>query len=148
MKISNDNWVKSKYLATSLVFFVILNIFFWIAFRDYLSSPAFLVSGFILLYVSYMVYLMKVRKCVNNVHVNENTISYEIGGHKNILTKEEIQSFGDTGHTRVPYEVVIYLKNGKTVDFFPIATPSSFKESDTLAMLKSWLASNSRSQVN
>jgi len=95
-----------------------------------------------------MFYLRKVRKWVNNVYVNGNTISYEVGGHKNIITKEEIQSFGDTGHTRVPYEFVIYLKNGKTVDFFPIVTPSSFKESDTLALLKSWLASNSRSQTS
>ena len=88
---------------------------------------------------------MKVRKWVNNVYINENTIDYEVGGQKIVLTKEDIQSFGDTGHTRVPHNVVIYLKNGKTVDFFPISKPSGIKESDSLTILKSWLASNSGS---
>ena len=46
---------------------------------------------------------------------------------------------GDTGHARSSYEVVIYLKNGMTVEFFPSERPDGFSESATVRKIRSWL---------
>jgi hypothetical protein len=140
MKISNDINSKLKILLLSLAVFSVASGLVWVFFGEKFPAICILINilslaGAILFFKS------KIRCITSDVRLSKNSILYIKNKNQFEIRKDEILKIDDSGFNSAPHEIIIFLHNGKTVEFFPSEKYGNFYHGKLKKILRSWLNS-------
>lgn len=139
MDISDDRGGKLKVaLLSSAIGSVISGIalaIFW----DKFPIFSILLSGSSI-FGAFVYFRNRIRCVVSEVQIIGNSILYIVNKKRVKICKDEILKIEDSGFNSAPHEIIIYLRSGKTVEFFPSKSFGDFYQGKLKVILRSWLA--------
>jgi hypothetical protein len=138
MNISNDRGGKLKIVFLSCAVLLVANGVIWVFFVSEFPTSSILLSGFSVLGVI-VFFRIQLNRIVCDVQLIGNSIFYTTKKKRLEIRKDQILKIGDSGINSVPHEIIIFLHDGNTVEFFPSEKYGNFYRGELKKILQAWL---------
>lgn len=138
INISNDRGGKLKIVLRSFAIFLVANVMIWVFFGSEFPAFSILLSGVSILGII-LFFRNQIKRIVCDVQLIENSIFYTMNRKRFEIRKDQILRIGDSGINSAPHEIIIFLHDGKTVEFFPSEEYGNFYRGELKKILQSWL---------
>lgn len=138
MNISNDKGGIYKIALLSFAVLFVANGVIWVFFGNRFPTCSILLSGFSAFGVI-VFFRNQIKRIVSDVQLVENSIFYIINKKRFEIPKDQILKIDDSGINSAPHEIIIFLHDGKTVEFFPSKKYGNFYRGELKKILQAWL---------
>ena len=147
MAISNEKLGELKFAALAGLLCLLPSVVIYGFLSNKIPEIALMAIFTILIILGIIYYKKRMRDWAKNVCLNNDTISYEIRGAVQEVSRADILQVEDTGVKNFPHEIILVLKNGGMVTFFPSSEFGRPYQKKLLKCLRNWL-SNTSMEIN
>ena len=147
MAISNEKLGGLKFAALGGLLCLLPSVVIYGLLSNKIPEIGLMAIYTLLIIFGIVYYKKRMRDWAKNVYLNKDTISYKIRGAMQEVSRADILQVEDTGVKNFPHEIILVLKKGGMVTFFPSPEFGRPYQKKLLKCLRNWL-SNTSMEIN